>query len=152
VNGLDGLSDMSRGALLNEVFFDSALEEDAETVGDMLIRVVDGDVAASALLLRSLLQCMASTETGWKGQPIIDTCSQMLQTLLARGSDHQDEMIDMAMVHPEFGLLTTAENRERVRQRYANSTLVPLFVYRQIVAVVDLHHTIPAVATLGVDV
>uniref|UniRef100_K3X8D4 USP domain-containing protein n=1 Tax=Globisporangium ultimum (strain ATCC 200006 / CBS 805.95 / DAOM BR144) TaxID=431595 RepID=K3X8D4_GLOUD len=135
---LNGLSALSRGALLNDVFFDSALEEDAETVADLLLRISIGDHMTSAMLLRSLLHCMNSTETGWKGQPVIEVCTQVLQSLLSYEFDYQQELIEMALVNPEFGLITTAENREKIRQRYVNNNHVPLFVYRQIVIVLEL--------------
>lgn len=142
---LSGLSPLSRDALLNDVFLDSALEEDAETVGDLLLRISVGDRVTSAMLLRSLLHCMNSTETGWKGQPVVEVCTQVLQNLLSYEFDYQQELIEMALVNPEFGLITTAETREKIRQRYVNNNHVPLFVYRQIAIVLELQTKIPQV-------
>lgn len=142
---LDGLSPLSREALLNDVFMDSALEEDAETVGDLLLRLSIGDRATSAMLLRSLLHCMNSTETGWKGQPVVDVCALLIQHLLSYEFAFQHELIEMALVHPEFGLVATAANREKIRLRYVNNNHVPLFVYRQISALLELESKIPAV-------
>lgn len=142
---LSGLNPLSRGALLNDVFFDSALEEDAETVGDLLLRISIGDRATSAMLLRSLLHCMNSTETSWKGQPVVDVCSLIIQNLLSYEFEYQQELIEMALVNPEFGLIATAENREKIRLRYVNNNHVPLFVFRQIVTILELQSKIPLV-------
>ncbi|DAZ98627.1 TPA: hypothetical protein N0F65_000822 [Lagenidium giganteum] len=135
---LEGLSALSRGSLLTDVFIESALEEDAETVGDLLLRLSIGDRTTSAILLRSLLHCMNSTETGWKCQPVVDVCSQVAQKILAHECDFQQELIELAMVNPEVGLISTAENREKIRQRYVNNSHVPQFIFRQIVLILDL--------------
>lgn len=144
---LEGLNPLSRSALLNDVFLDSALEEDAETVGDLLLRISVGDRTTSALLLRSLLHCMNSTETGWKGQPVVDVCTQIIESLLSYDFAFQDELIEMALTNAEFGLIATAENREKIRLRYVNNSHVPLFVYRQIVTILELQSKIPRVKT-----
>lgn len=144
---LSGLSQLSRGALVNDVFLDSALEEDAETVGDLLLRISIGDRNTSTMLLRSLLHCMNSTETGWKGQPVVEVCTQVIQNLLSYEFDFQQELIEMALMNPEFGLIATAENREKIRLRYVNNNHVPLFVYRQLVTVLELQSKIALVKT-----
>ncbi|GLD98477.1 hypothetical protein PINS_up007174 [Pythium insidiosum] len=136
---LSGLSPLSRGALLNDVFFDSALEEDAETVCDLLLRIAVGNRTASLTLVRSLLQCVTNTETSWKGQPVVDACSQALQGLLAVENEYQSELIELALASSEFGIIKLAESREKVRQRYMNNNHVPLFIYRHIVVLLDLY-------------
>lgn len=135
---LEGLSELSRMAITSEVFIDSVLEEDAETVSDLLLRISAGDRATSTKLLRSLLHCMNSIETGWKGQPVVDACTNMLQSLLSYDYDYQQELVTIALVNPEFGLIITAENREKVRQRYVNNNHISLFVYRQIATILEL--------------
>lgn len=143
---LAGLSPLSRGALLSDVFMDSALEEDAETVSDFLLRVSIGDAATSNMLLRSLLHCMNGAENGWKGQPVVDVCALALQNLLAHEFSYQEDLIKTAMLTPEFGLISTAQSREKIRQRYVNTNHVPLFVYRQITVILDLHSKVGPVA------
>ncbi|TMW63070.1 hypothetical protein Poli38472_005688 [Pythium oligandrum] len=144
---VDVLNHLSRDALLSEVFFDSALEEDAETVGDLLLRISVGSRDSSLTLLRSILLCMNSTETGWKGQPVVDTCSHTLQALLSHDAEYLSELVEFAMTNPDYGLITTADSREKLRQRYMNSNHVPLFIYRQIVVLLDLHAKIPTAAS-----
>lgn len=147
---LGGLSPLSRSALLNDVFMDSALEEDAETVGDFMLRISIGDAATSEMLTRSLLQCMNGAESGWKGQPVVDVCALALQNLLAYEFPYQSHLIELALLAPEFGLLSTAQTRARFGNGSANlttATHVALFVYRQLSIVLELHSKVPSVAT-----
>ncbi|KAG1686533.1 hypothetical protein DVH05_006499 [Phytophthora capsici] len=143
---LEGLSALSRGALLNDVFFDSALEEEAETTCDLLLRLSLGDHATSTRLLRALLHCLQSTETGWKGQPVVDACALAVQRVLGYECDYQKELVELALIHSDYGLLSSARSRENLRSRYVNTGHVPLFVYRQLVLVLELRARIPAVS------
>ncbi|GMF53147.1 unnamed protein product [Phytophthora fragariaefolia] len=144
---LKELSPLSRGALLNDVFFDSALEEEAETTCELLLRLSLGDHETSTRLLRALLHCLQSTETGWKGQPVVDACALAVQRVLGYDCDYQKELVELALVHSEFGLLSSARSRESLRSRYVNTAHVPLFVYRQLVLVLELRARVPAVST-----
>ncbi|GAB9477401.1 Ubiquitin-specific protease, partial [Globisporangium polare] len=69
------------------------------------------------------------------------------QNLLSYEFDFQQELIEMALMNPEFGLIATAENREKIRLRYVNNNHVPLFVYRQLVTVLELQSKIALVKT-----
>ncbi|EEY61201.1 ubiquitin-specific protease, putative [Phytophthora infestans T30-4] len=142
---LEGLSPLSRGALLNDVFFDSALEEEAETTCELLLRLSLGDHETSTRLLRALLHCLQSTETGWKGQPVVDACALAVQRVLGYECDYQKELVELALVHSDYGLLSSARSRENLRSRYVNTAHVPLFVYRQLVLVLELRARVPAV-------
>ncbi|RLN90797.1 hypothetical protein BBJ28_00026804, partial [Nothophytophthora sp. Chile5] len=143
---LEGLSALSRGALLNDVFFDSALEEDAETACELLLRLSVGNHETSTRFLRSLLHCLQSTETGWKGQPVVDACALAVQRVLGYECAYQTELVELALVHSECGLLSSARSREKLRPRYVNTAHVPLFVYRQLVLVLELRARVPAVS------
>ncbi|GMF64527.1 unnamed protein product [Phytophthora lilii] len=143
---LEGLSALSRGALLNDVFFDSALEEEAETTTELLLRLSLGDHETSTRLLRALLHCLQSTETGWKGQPVVDACALAVQRVLGYECDYQEELVELALVHTDYGLLSSAHSRESLRSRYVNTAHVPLFVYRQLVLVLELRARVPAVS------
>ncbi|KAG7389558.1 Ubiquitin carboxyl-terminal hydrolase 34 [Phytophthora pseudosyringae] len=143
---LAGLSSVSRGALLNDVFFDSALEEEAETTCELLLRLSLGDHKTSMRLLRALLHCLQSTETGWKGQPVVDSCAHAVQRVLGYECDYQKELVELALAHSDYGLLSSARSRENLRSRYVNTTHVPLFVYRQLVLVLELRARVPAVS------
>ncbi|KAI9912824.1 hypothetical protein PsorP6_005736 [Peronosclerospora sorghi] len=143
---LEGLSALSREALLNDVFFDSALEEEAETTSELLVRLSLGDQETSRRLLRALLHCLQSTETGWKGQPVVDACALAIQRVLGYDCDYQTELVEVVLSHSDYGLLTSARSREKLRSRYANTTHVPLFVYRQLVLLLELRARVPAVS------
>uniref|UniRef100_H3HBV0 USP domain-containing protein n=1 Tax=Phytophthora ramorum TaxID=164328 RepID=H3HBV0_PHYRM len=143
---LEGLSPLSRGALLNDVFFDSALEEEAETTCELLLRLSLGDRETSTRLLRALLHCLQSTETGWKGQPVVDACALAVQRVLGYECDYQKGLVELALVHTDYGLLSSARSRENLRSRYVNTAHVPLFVYRQLVLVLELRARVPAVS------
>lgn len=145
---LADVSALSRSALLSDVFMDSALEEDAETVGDFLLRISIGDAETSEMLTRSLLQCMNGAESGWKGQPVVDVCALALQNLLAYDFPYQHQLIELALLSSEFGLLSTAQSRARFGGGSANMTTathVALFVYRQLTIVLELHSKVPEV-------
>ncbi|CAI5731169.1 unnamed protein product [Hyaloperonospora brassicae] len=144
---LEGLSALSRGALLNDVFFDSALEEEAETTSELLLRLSLGDRETSTRLLRALLHCLQSTETGWKGQPVVDACALAVQRVLGYECEYQRELVELALTHCDYGLLSSARSRESLRSRYANTTHVPLFVYRQLVILLELRARVSAVGT-----
>ncbi|KAK1945476.1 putative ubiquitin carboxyl-terminal hydrolase FAF-X [Phytophthora citrophthora] len=143
---LEGLSALSRGALLNDVFFDSALEEEAETTCELLLRLSLGDHGTSTRLLRALLHCLQSTETGWKGQPVVDACALAVQRVLGYECDYQKELVELALIHSDYGILSSARSRENLRSRYVNTGHVPLFVYRQLVLVLELRARVPAVS------
>ncbi|UIZ29695.1 hypothetical protein KXD40_002914 [Peronospora effusa] len=143
---LESLSALSRGALLNDVFFDSALEEEAESTSELLLRLSLGDKDTSKRLLRALLHCLQSTESGWKGQPVVDACALAVQRVLGYECAYQRELVELALAHSEYGLLSSARSRENSRSRYANTTHVPLFVYRQLVLVLELRARVPAVS------
>uniref|UniRef100_M4BN22 USP domain-containing protein n=1 Tax=Hyaloperonospora arabidopsidis (strain Emoy2) TaxID=559515 RepID=M4BN22_HYAAE len=143
---LEGLSALSRGALLNDVFFDSALEEEAETTSELLLRLSLGDRETSTRLLRALLHCLQSTETGWKGQPVVDACALALQRVLGYECEYQKELVELALTHCDYGLLSSARSRESLRSRYANTTHVPLFVYRQLAILLELRARVPVVS------
>ncbi|KAJ8577395.1 hypothetical protein ON010_g1808 [Phytophthora cinnamomi] len=144
---LEGFSPLSRGALLNDVFFDSALEEEAETTCELLLRLSLGDHETSTRLLRALLHCLQSTETGWKGQPVVDACALAVQRVLGYECEYQKKLVELALVHSDYGLLSSARNRENMRSRYVNTVHVPLFVYRQLVLVLELRARVSAVST-----
>jgi ubiquitin C-terminal hydrolase len=144
---LEGLSALSRGALLNDVFFDSALEEEAETTCELLLRLSLGDHETSKRLLRALLHCLQNTDTGWKGQPVVDACALAVQRVLSYECAYQKELVELALVQSDYGLLSSAHSREKLRSRYVSSTHVPLFVYRQLVLVLELRARVPAVST-----
>ncbi|KAE9358655.1 hypothetical protein PF008_g2606 [Phytophthora fragariae] len=144
---LEELSPLSRGALLNDVFFDSALEDEAETTCELLLRLSLGDHDTSTRLLRALLHCLQSAETGWKGQPVVDACTMAVQRVLGYECDYQKELVELALLHSDYGLLSSARTRESLRSRYGNTTPVPLFVYRQLVLVLELRARVPAVST-----
>ncbi|OWZ18878.1 Ubiquitin-specific protease [Phytophthora megakarya] len=144
---LEELSPLSRSALLNDVFFDSALEEEAETTCELLLRLSLGDHETSIRLLRALLHCLQSTETGWKGQPVVDACALAVQRVLGYECDYRNELVELALVQSDYGLLSSARSRDNLRSRYVNTAHVPLFVYRQLVLVLELRARIPAVST-----
>lgn len=143
---LENLSPLSRDALLSDIFFDSALEEEAETTCELLLRLSLGDNSTSSRLLRALLHCLQSTETGWKGQPVVDACALALQRLLSYESDYQMKLVELALIHSDYGLLSTSRNRENLRSRYVNTAHVPLFIYRQLVLVLELRARVSAVS------
>ncbi|KAG7400469.1 Ubiquitin carboxyl-terminal hydrolase 34 [Phytophthora boehmeriae] len=144
---LKGLSALSRGSLLNDVFFDSALEEEAETASELLLRLSLGDHDISIRLLRALMHCLQSTETGWKGQPVVDACALAVQRVLSYECSYQPQLVELALVHNDCGLLSSARSRENLRSRYGNTAQVPLFIYRQLVLVLELRARVPAVST-----
>ncbi|CAH0479240.1 unnamed protein product [Peronospora belbahrii] len=143
---LEGLSALSCEALLNDVFFDSALEEEAETTSELLLRLSLGDQETSRRLLRALLHCLQSTEPGWKGQPVVDACALAVQRVLGYECAYQKELVDLALAHNDYGLLSSARSRENLRPQYASATHAPLFVYRQLVLVLELRARVPAVS------
>ncbi|RLN64013.1 hypothetical protein BBJ29_002383 [Phytophthora kernoviae] len=144
---LEGLSALSRGSLLNDVFFDSALEEEAETASELLLRLSLGDHDTSIRLLRALMHCLQSTETGWKGQPVVDACTLAVQRVLSYECSYQRELVELALIHSDCGLLSSARSRENLRSRYGNTAHVPLFIYRQLVLVLELRARVSAVST-----
>ncbi|CEG36029.1 ubiquitin carboxyl-terminal hydrolase partial [Plasmopara halstedii] len=143
---LEGLSPLSRGALLNDVFFDSALEEEAETTCELLLRLSLGDNATSLRLLRALLNCLQSTETGWKGQPVVDACALAVQRVLSFKSDYQRDLVEVAMSHSDYGLLSSSHSQENIRSRHMTTAHVSLSIYRRLVLVLELRARVPAVS------
>jgi ubiquitin carboxyl-terminal hydrolase 9/24 len=140
---LSKLNSVSRGSLLNEAFFVSSLEEDAEVASDLLLKISVGDRTLSTLLLRSLVQCYNNAEQGWKGQPVVDACGYAMQQLICFPSVYQSELIEMALMHPEIGLITAALKREKTRQKYVSSNHVSLFIFRHICLILDLYAYVP---------
>ncbi|CCI44983.1 unnamed protein product [Albugo candida] len=142
---LERISYLDRTALLCDAFIQSALEEDAETSSDLLLRISVGDHRTSVVLLRAILHCIHNTEVGWKGQGVINVCCEMLQRLLLHEEKFQDELVHETFMLTDFGLLYSALKSERMRQRYAHQSHVPLFIFRQIVLLTELMERVPAV-------
>nr|CCA20199.1 predicted protein putative [Albugo laibachii Nc14] len=142
---LERISYLDRTALHCDAFIESALEEDAETSSDLLLRISIGDHRTSMVLLRAILQCIHSTEVGWKGQAIVNVCCEMLERLLTHEEKFREELVQATFMQTEFGLLSSALNSERMRQRYAHQSHVPLFIFRQIVILTELMERVPAV-------
>ncbi|KAF0685065.1 Aste57867_22993 [Aphanomyces stellatus] len=133
---LQHLPPLCREAIVHEVFIDAALEEDAETVSDLLVRVSLGSAHTSTLLIKSVLTALFQAEVGWKGQPMVDASVVILSQLL--GYDESDvSLVELTLIHTSYSLLVAPAERDKMYAHYGAPPA--LFIYRYITILMDLH-------------
>ncbi|RHY37999.1 hypothetical protein DYB34_007273 [Aphanomyces astaci] len=143
---LDNLPALCREAIVHEVFIEAALEEDAEAVADLLVRVSLGSPSTSSLVIKSVLTALFHAELGWKGLPIVDAAVQILTQLLTFEANNNENvaLIELTMVQTSYSLLVAAAERKKVYAQYG--TAPALFIYRYVTILMDLHK-VPRVAS-----
>ncbi|RHY33280.1 hypothetical protein DYB32_001748 [Aphanomyces invadans] len=134
---LQHLPPLCREAIVHEVFIEVALEEDAEAVAELLVRVSLGNAATSTLVIKSVLAALYHAELGWKGQPIVDAAVLILTQLLTFDEANAASLIELTIVQTTYSLLVAATDRVKVYSQYG--TAPALFIYRYITILMDLH-------------
>ncbi|KAH9155126.1 hypothetical protein AeRB84_002882 [Aphanomyces euteiches] len=132
---LQNLPPLCRDSVVQEVFIEAALEEDAEAVADLLVRVSLGSTNTSTLVIKSLLSSLYQAEVGWKGQPLVDAAVQILTQLLTY--DDSVSLVELTLIQSSYSLLVAAMEREKVYTHYGAPPA--LFIYRYITIIMDLH-------------
>ena len=136
---LRDIPSMSRQGLQDIAFFEMALEEDAEYMADLLVRLCCDEYTVTQLALQCLLRCIIQSETGWKGQPTVTACVAAVSKILAFPGENQDELLDMALQGKSFGILTQAKERADFSRRYPHNYQAIQVTYRLMTILLELY-------------
>lgn len=135
----------TRIGLQNASFFDLALDEDAESMAEIVMRLSVGDDHVSKVAFHCFIRSLVHSDIGWKGQPGVAACVKAVSSLLVYPCSYTGKLLQLLFNDRPSGLLTQAEERAEYCKRYPHNYQAPQIAYRIIAIVLELYTTVPIV-------